>query len=74
MAARSEDSSTPIDERGRVTIRSDFRRFFRGRVVQIMTPHGLLFRPVPDTLPDGGKLPAALSASGEDAARREARR
>lgn len=63
-----------LDARGRLTIQAKYRRLLRGRrVVQILTPHGVLLRPVPDTLPDGGKLPPALAASGEEAARREAR-
>lgn len=63
---------TRMDGRGRVTIRRAYRRIFRERVVQILTPHGVLLRPVPDTLRDGGRLPPALAASGEKEAVREA--
>jgi bifunctional DNA-binding transcriptional regulator/antitoxin component of YhaV-PrlF toxin-antitoxin module len=65
--------ATRLDDRGRVTIHAKYRHVLGDRVVQIRTPHGILLRPVPDTLPDGGKLPEALRASGEDAARHEAR-
>jgi hypothetical protein len=57
-----------LDERGRITIPQAFRRLFRQRVVAILTPHGVLLRPVPDTLPDRGRLPSALHASGDEAA------
>lgn len=60
-----------MDRRGRITIRRPFRRLFKRRVVQILTPHGVLLRPVPDELPDRGKLPSALTASGEDEALEE---
>jgi bifunctional DNA-binding transcriptional regulator/antitoxin component of YhaV-PrlF toxin-antitoxin module len=57
-----------LDERGRITIPQAYRRIFRQRVVAILTPHGVLLRPVPDTLPDRGTLPAALEdVSGDDA-------
>ena len=65
-------ATSRLDRRGRVTIRHEYRRIFRERVVQILTPHGLLLRPVPDTLPDRGRLPPALTASGEEEAEREA--
>ncbi|HLE46737.1 MAG TPA: hypothetical protein VI818_00455 [Candidatus Thermoplasmatota archaeon] len=64
--------TTDLDDRGRITIHQPFRRIFRQRVVQILTPHGLLLRPVPDTLPDRGRLPAALTASGDPEALLEA--
>ncbi len=63
---------TRLDPRGRLTIRRAYRRILRERVVQILTPHGVLLRPVPDTLPDAGRLPPALRASGEEEAEREA--
>ncbi|MFQ6013348.1 MAG: hypothetical protein ACE5LS_06865 [Thermoplasmata archaeon] len=63
-----------LDKRGRLTIRRPFRRLLGDRVVQILTPHGVLLRPVPDTLPDRGKLPEALEASGEEEAALEAGR
>jgi len=65
---------TRLDERGRLTIRRAYRKVLRDRVVQILTPHGVLLRPVPDTLPDRGKLPPALVTTGEDEAVREAGR
>lgn len=61
-----------LDARGRVTIQKAFRKHLRGRIVQILTPHGVLLRPVPDTLPDREDLPDALHSSGEDAALAEA--
>lgn len=60
-----------LDDRGRITIPQPYRRLFRQRVVAILTPHGILLRPVPDTLPDRGKLPPALEASGDEAAYEE---
>lgn len=67
-------NATRLDERGRLTIRRAYRRILRDRVVQILTPHGVLLRPVPDTLPDRGKLPPALTMDGEDEAADEAGR
>jgi hypothetical protein len=61
-----------LDERGRLTIRHEFRKILGDRVVQILTPHGILLRPVPDRLPDKGRLPPALRATGEDVANEEA--
>lgn len=66
--------STPLDARGRVVIQREFRKRLGGRVVQILTPHGVLLRPVPDTLGGKRRLPDALSASGEDEALAEAGR
>ena len=63
---------TRLDDRGRLTIHRAYRKVLRDRVVQILTPHGVLLRPVPDTLPDRGKRPEALTASGEEDAQREA--
>ncbi len=65
-------TTTRLDERGRVTIRRAYRKILRDRVVQILTPHGVLLRPVPDTLPDRGRLPPALTGAGEQEAEREA--
>jgi hypothetical protein len=62
-----------LDARGRLTIRRRYRKILNERVVQILTPHGVLLRPVPDTLPDKGRLPRALTATGEDEADEEAR-
>lgn len=62
---------TTMDHRGRVTIRREYRHRLGDRFVQILTPHGLLLRPVPDLLP-GKTGPSALEASGEDAAAAEA--
>ena len=59
--------ATPIDHRGRFTVRPEYRRVLGGRVLQIMTPHGLLLRPVRGRLARG-RLPPALAATGEDAA------
>jgi hypothetical protein len=63
-----------LDKRGRITIRRRYREILGDRVVQILTPHGVLLRPVPDTLPDRGDLPEALAASGEEEAESEAGR
>ena len=66
---------TDLDDRGRITIYQPFRRLFRGnRVLQILTPHGILLRPVPDELPARGRLPHALVASGEEEAWHEVKR
>lgn len=67
-------TATRLDERGRLTIRRAYRKVLRDRVVQILTPHGVLLRPVPDTLPDRGRLPPALTEIGEEEAEREAAR
>jgi hypothetical protein len=64
--------ATRLDDRGRLTIRRAYRRILRDRVVQILTPHCVLLRPVPDTLPDRGNLPAALAMQGEPEAEDEA--
>ncbi len=66
------EATTRLDERGRLTIRRAYRKILRNRVVQILTPHGVLLRPVPDSLPDRGRLPPALRASGEEDAEVEA--
>jgi hypothetical protein len=68
------EATTHLDGRGRLTIRRAYRKILRDRVVQILTPHGVLLRPVPDTLPDRRRLPPALRASGEEAAEDEAGR
>lgn len=60
-----------MDDRGRVTIRREFRPRLGRRFVQILTPHGLLLRPVPDHL-EGATGLDALRASGEDEAAAEA--
>ena len=65
---------TSLDDRGRITIDRALRVRLGARVVQVLTPHGVLLRPVPDTLPDNGRLPDALGATGEDAAVAEAGR
>ncbi|MBI4416787.1 MAG: hypothetical protein HY557_07380 [Euryarchaeota archaeon] len=65
-------TATRLDRRGRLTIRREYRKILRDRVVQILTPHGVLLRPVPDTLPGRRKLPPALRASGEKEAEAEA--
>jgi hypothetical protein len=64
--------ASPLDHRGRITIQREFRRHLGARVIQILTPHGVLLRPVPDTLPDKGRLPDALTATGEEDAQAEA--
>lgn len=57
-----------LDQRGRITIHREYRRIFRQRVVQILTPRGILLRPVPETLPNRGKLPPVLTdVSGGEA-------
>lgn len=56
--------SAYLDDRGRLTIRREFRKLLGPRVVQILTPHGVLLRPVPDKLPDRGRLPEAMRATG----------
>jgi DNA-binding transcriptional regulator/RsmH inhibitor MraZ len=67
-------NATRLDDRGRLTIRRAYRRILTGRVVQILTPHGVLLRPVPDILPDRGQLPPALTTNGEEEASHEAGR
>lgn len=64
--------TTNLDDRGRITIDRALRPHLGQRVVQVLTPHGVLLRPVPDTLPSKGRLPSALRASGEKAAAEEA--
>lgn len=66
--------ATNLDDRGRITIERSLRSYLGDRVVQVLTPHGVLLRPVPDLLPDRGRLPDALKASGEQAAAEEAGR
>lgn len=61
-----EHGST-LDECGRVTIRREYRDRLGDRFVQVLTPRGVLLRPVPQLLP-GKKGPSALEASGERAA------
>ncbi len=65
---------THLDARGRLTIRRAYRKLSGDRVVQILTPHGVLLRPVPDTLPDRGKLPPAFTTTGEEEAKSQAGR
>ncbi len=61
-----------LDNRGRITIERPLRPHLGRRVIQVLTPHGVLLRPVGDTLASKGLLPDALTASGEDAAAAEA--
>lgn len=68
------ESATRLDRRGRITVRAEYRRILGNRVVQILTPHGVLLRPVPDRLPDRARLPPALRARGDNEAEREAGR
>ena len=72
LSAVSEAS--PLDDRGRITIRREYRDRLGERVVQILTPHGVLLRPVPDEIEGTGALPEALTASGEQDALEEAGR
>jgi len=67
IIAMSEAS--PLDDRGRVTVRREYRSHLGDRVVQVLTPHGVLLRPLGHL--DTTKLPPALQASGEDAALEE---
>lgn len=62
--------ASPIDDRGRVTVRREFRAHLGERIVQVLTPHGVLFRPVGRL--DTSKLPPALQAGGEEGAFDEA--
>lgn len=64
--------TSPLDDRGRITIRREYRDRLGERVVQILTPHGVLLRPVPDEIGGKGELPDALTASGEQDALDEA--
>lgn len=46
-AAKSDrvaDVVERLDERGRVTVRAEFRAFLSGGYVQVLTPEGVLFR------------------------------
>lgn len=65
-------SVTHMDDRGRITIERPLRPHLGQRIVQVLTPHGILLRPVKDTLTTKGRLPNALTASGEDTAAAEA--
>jgi hypothetical protein len=62
-----------LDDRGRITIERRLRPHLGRRVVQVLTPHGVLLRPVEDTLARG-RVPEALAACGESAAAAEAGR
>lgn len=66
--------TTSLDDRGRITIDRGLRPHLGERVVQVLTPHGVLLRPVPDVLPSKGRLPSALRATGDKAAAEEAGR
>ncbi len=66
--------ASPMDDRGRITIRREFRDRLGDRVVQILTPHGVLLRPVEEELGGDRELPNALTASGEQDASAEASR
>jgi hypothetical protein len=63
-----------LDDHGRITIDRALRPHLGGRLVQILTPRGVLLRPVADTLLGKDRLPSALRASGEQAAADEAGR
>lgn len=54
-----------MDNQGRVTIRPEYRDRLGDRFVQILTPRGVLLRPIPDQLGQDDDSPDALSASGE---------
>lgn len=71
---RRPEAATHLDPRGRVTIRAEYRKILGDRVVQILTPHGVLLRPVRDVLAKRTRLPPALRASGNEEAEREAAR
>lgn len=36
-----------LDERGRVTVKSEFRKHLEGGYIQVLTPRGVLFHKVP---------------------------
>lgn len=61
-----------MDNRGRITIERPLRSHLGKRVVQVLTPHGVLLRPVPDTLAPKSKRLDALPASGENDAEAQA--
>jgi hypothetical protein len=72
--------ATPIDDRGRFTLKSEYRKILGGRIVQVLTPDGVLLLPVPKDLP-AGSLPPSLDIDGDalyeadqKAAKRTARR
>ncbi|HLE97099.1 MAG TPA: hypothetical protein VI997_06995 [Candidatus Thermoplasmatota archaeon] len=65
--------ATPLDDRGRFTVKPEFRKLLGRRVVQILTPDGILIRPLSGKLPRG-RLPSAATASGEKEGLREAGR
>lgn len=67
-------AASNLDDRGRITIERALRPHLGERVVQVLTPHGVLLRPVSDRLPEKGRLPDALRASGDEAAADEAGR
>ena len=61
---------SPLDERGRFTVDPKFRKFLGRRVIQVLTPDGILLVPVKGKLPRG-TLPASLSIDGDAAYREE---
>lgn len=65
------DHETTLDDRGRLTIHPRFRRLLGRRVVQVMTPRGLLVRPRATRIRHAERLPPAIEATGEDQALRE---
>jgi hypothetical protein len=56
--------TSPLDDRGRFTVDPKFRKFLGPRVIQILTPDGLLLVPAKRKL-DGNALPPSLSVDGD---------
>ena len=59
-----------FDARGRITLPAHLRKHLTDEVVAILTPHGVVLHPIPETIPDDA-LPPASEASGEEAALEE---
>lgn len=62
---------TTLDDRGRITIRPEFRGRLGPRIVQVLMPEGVLLRTAARRLSHPERLPPAISATGEDEALRE---
>jgi hypothetical protein len=56
--------ATPLDDRGRFTLKPEFRKHVGSRIVQVLTPDGILIMPVRRKLLPG-TLPPSLSLDGD---------
>lgn len=71
MQSFAMDHRTTLDDRGRITIHPEFRKHLGKRIVQVLTPHGVLLRRQADKLSHPERLPPAIRATGDDQALRE---